>query len=458
MTVGASKTLTAYQAEFVRQFRAAGSERHQWLAAPPLSGLTQCAQEIVSKLFAENPSARVLILSGRALVLRWMRWLEDVVTAARGMEGSRRHLREASEETSSFVWPEGHVVVMDSWSIERFPDLQASVFSTPWALVVWEGFRKPEFSERSGRVSLAERLANAHNVERLLLMSRVSRTTQGELELPGVKKIIWERSLIERSNERAQGASIEEITVTHEPSEGEITLRGRLEEFVAKWSPGSSRISPLNRLLSAAESSPPALQEYLQRLRPSKLAIVLPQLDLLGEADLPESNGSPIGSTKLESQASELTEEVSGIQDLLDGLSVDSKLETLLLFLRSKSDPRSRTLIECRFAATAKYLRSALVELPQEVFLITAELSATETLRILSAFEEHGSTLIATVSALQGVEFSADAVIVYESMAPWMGSAFRPRLRATEPGRPIQIIYLADASRKGVEPRLSEEA
>ena len=137
------RSLAPYQSEFVDQFLTANSERQQLLIGSPGSGLTRCASEIVSRMMSQDPGRRVLILAERRmLVLQWLQQLQDSLDPALILEGSRRNLRESTGniKVTDYLWPEGHVVVMDAWAFERFDDLQSTVFPRPGILLFGTDF------------------------------------------------------------------------------------------------------------------------------------------------------------------------------------------------------------------------------------------------------------------------------------------------------------------------------
>ena len=441
MILEPNTVMTDYQAEFVDQFLSS-SDTRQLLLAPPGSGISVCAEEIISRVINSTPVGRVLVVTGRMLLLQWMRRIEDTSGPVSIVEGSRRNLRELKEQAlPNASWPDGSVVVMDRWSLERFADLEGSVVLSPWDLVVWDGLRSFPATlgeRRDPGVDLLRRLADSSSVRRLLVLSR----EQGpyEADLPNLKLTRWDRSTIERSYSRYQRARVEEVRVTYQRNEAELGARQLLEAFAKKWESLTGRLSPVRRLLPAARSSPLALQESLQRLRPSKSAIVLRQfrgpLSEALEAEEPSTGTEP----------GEIDEEITVLQNALDSLSVDSKLESLLAYLRSVPLRNLRTVIECRFAATARYLTSALADLDTSVVSATADLRPSDTLKILTAFEERGGILVATIPTLQGVEFAADLIVAYDSVGPWMRSAFRPRIRPLEDDKALRVVYLIDGS------------
>ena len=227
-------------------------------------------------------------------------------------------------------------------------------------------------------------------------------------------------------------------------SESEKEFQRVLARFVERWCVGSAGISPVDRLPAAAESSPFALQEYLQRLRPSKASLVLRQSAQMEEddSDEPEDGSRGRNSTDFDRRA----EEAAELLDLVDGLTVDSKLDALQRYLETEKT-NGHIFIECRFGATARYLRAALSDLRFGVRLATADIPSQEIVTILAEFENSGGILITTTAALQGVELLADCVIAYDYIGQWMRSALRPRIRPQQPELPLRIVYLVDETR-----------
>src|SRR6202030_1386276 len=188
----------------------------------------------------------------------------------------------------------------------------------------------------------------------------------------------------------------------------ELAERWPPEQSIPKGlSPAHAVYSPAARLLPAADSSPLALQEFLQRMRPSKAAELLRQGTLFD------------ASEPLDSTTPEISGEVGSIQELVDGISLDSKLEAFLRYLRESVDNHRRVVVECRFSATARYLKSALGDVPSPVFILTADLAPKQTLDIINEFEEKRGILITSVAALRGVEISAEIVVPYDFADGW---------------------------------------
>lgn len=403
------RMLTSPQSEFVEQFLSEGSPRHHWLSGPAGSGLSQCAVGIIGMLKSAEQDARVLVLTPRMLVLQWFRRLEAVVDPGAVIEGNRRNLRELSTDSEPLgsTWPAGHIVLMDTWFAERFPDLETSVVGTPWQLVVWDGFHLPTFGSPAPRLALLDKLGQTPGIARILLLSQNLRTSENDLGPTWLQRTVWDRRVLEREDNAAYRFDLRQDSIIYWRSAGEKELLNAVQQFVERWRLGSVAMSPVDRLLAAVESSPFALQESLQRLSPSKASMVLRQyarLDAAEEQDEPEEGpddptGQASPSTRRASEAAELL-------SMIDGLSVDSKLDALLDYLSAHTDA-SHTLIECRFSATARYLRSALSELSWRVHLATAEIPNRELLTVLSAFERAGGLLVTTSAVLLGIELQA---------------------------------------------------
>jgi hypothetical protein len=197
-------------------------------------------------------------------------------------------------------------------------------------------------------------------------------------------------------------------------------------------------------LIRAADSSPFALQNYLQRFRPSKATIALGRAPLSEETEsqeLDEEIGYPGITT---SKLSLIADELRVIEESLDDLPIDSKLDALLKYIQDEQENHSHTLIGCQYTATVLYLKSALVELNREVFVVGAGSPAKEYLGVLSGFEGRGGILVTTNAAMQGVESSADQIIVYDANHGALQRTLKLATRPTASGKPVQIISLAD--------------
>ena len=449
MELELKRVFTSYQAQFIEEFLAPLSPKHHWLSAPAGSGLAQCAVGIIAALKTAKPEARVLLLTPRMLVLQWFRRLDAAVDSSLLLEGNRRNLRQlgGSARQSDFTWPAGHVVIMESWFAERFPDLEDSVFKTPWDLVIWDGFHLSTVGANTQRINLLERFGGTPNIDRMLLLSHNLRPGQDALDLPWLKKTTWDRSSLDSEERAMRRFEWHESPVLYRRSEPETELERALSGFVERWRAGSTGISPVERLLGAWESSPLALQEYLQRLRPSKASLVLRQSTQTEEEDdSDEPEDTP--QRRESSDAGRRAAEAAELLDLVDGLTVDSKLEALQRYLEAEKDKGdSHVVVECRFGATARYLRAALGEIGLRIHIATAEMPSQEILATLSEFENSGGILITTSAALQGVELAADSVVAYDYVGPWMRSGLRPRVKPKRPELPLRILYLVDENR-----------
>jgi hypothetical protein len=355
-------------------------------------------------------------------------------------------VRELSESggRSIFIWPAGHVVIMDSWFAERFPDLEDSVLNTPWDLAIWDGFRLPANGSTSQRLHLLDRLAKTPAVDRVLLLSHQNHPAEDLPELAAFKRTTWNRTSLDLPDLSMPTPEWHESQIVYRRSESEKEIERALQHFVERWRAGSSPLSPVDRLLAAADSSPLALQEYLQRLRPSKASILLRQSAHLDEDDYEEPEDEPKQSSRssLEQRAVEAAE----LLDLVDRLTIDSKLEALQLYLREQA-PDARQVITCRFTATARYLRSALSDLPLRTHLATADIPSREILRLLSEFETQGGVLVTSMTALQAVALETDSVIIYDNVGPWMRTTFRSHVRPRGGALSLRILYLVDEIR-----------
>jgi hypothetical protein len=394
MLLERKRILTSYQRDFVDQFFASPSERGQLLIAPVGTGSAQSAIEIISRMLSVEPSARVLLLTARMLMLQWLQRLDEVLEPSQTLEGSRRKLRQLSEAapSSSFAWPGGKIVVMDRDSIERFSDVRFSVLKTPWNLVIFDRYLPLSASRNIQLSALLEELKQTPPDRRILVLGHDQHSASEAPGLSWLHRTVWDRSLLERSEDWISRAPTTEATVTYQLTDAEIELRTRLKEFVGKWSIPSPT-SPLDRavalLIPVAESSPFALQQHLQRFRPSKALLVLHQSSLFDEID----------SAEAESRIDRLHLGAATLQNMLDGLSVDSKVEALLKHLQDHHDSYKRAVIHCRFSATVRYLESALMEVNDSCFFMVGDLSAEMRLDVLSSFESQRGILVTTAAA-----------------------------------------------------------
>ena len=436
--------LSEYQQSFVDKFLNPSSERTHLLVAPPGFGFGSCIVEIVSRLLRERPEARVLILTERSvLVQQWIRRFDDAALSARSLEGSRLNLRGLawSEHRAEITWPQSSIVMMLTGSLERFNDVRASMFQTPWDLTVWDSF-----SPSPSKILLLRALGKAQNFKKILTTSHHRDLDVRDL-IPGMHQTAWDWNLLLSSSSESPRAPITRVILTYQRTPEEMALRAQLEEFAKTASVDGLASNLGSGLIRAVDSSPLALRERLRRFHPSKASIAVGEIsaeELLEPQDLDdEEQDGPDQSTVRRMQ---YVNEVRRIQEVLDDLPVDSKLEAMLKYIDNQGANQSHIIIWCRFAATALYLKSALTDSDREVFLIVAGEQHTERLSVLEEFGEKGGFLVATSAAMQGLECSADSIILYDPFPYAPMKALSVLLRRVGEGKPVQIVSLADDS------------
>jgi hypothetical protein len=437
------RSLSPYQAQFIEQFLSDSSERQQLLVGPPQSGLAECAREIIFRIMAEGQHRRNLVLTLRARILQWLQQLQEEIEPALLLEGSRRNLRQLSGavKLAEYAWPEDGVVVMDAWAFERFPDLQSSVVHTPWDLVVWDRVSIPPVSRR---VELLNSVRDSQHDRRLLVISSDRLSEDFEFEPLRMKKTVWDRSMIDRSERGLLEPDSERETVNYIRTGAEREIKKSVEDLAQRllaahgrpreFAPERLVFPPADRLVHAVESSPAAVQEALHRLRPSKPTMILRQDELFKDSEPIETQDEP-----------QLSEEIANLQDIVDGLSYDSKLEAFLAYLKSHFQDGSRFLIICRFSATARYLKSAMVDTELPASVATGDLPPKEILTVLNEFSANGRILVATANALQGVELDAEIVIIYD-FDDWPWTVLKSRIRPRQEGIRLRIVRLCDSA------------
>jgi hypothetical protein len=436
--------LREYQQNFVDNFLSPSSERAHLVVAPHGSGFGICVDEIVSRVMQENLSARVLLLTERSvLVQQWMRILNDAAVAARSLEGSRHNLRELSwsEKSSESIWPESSVVVMLTGSIQRFDDIRASVFQTPWDLMAWDGF-----VPSPSKVSLLRELVGAQNLQKILVMSRKLDGNWHDL-VPGMALYLTDWSFLLRPSRVGAIASITIVALTYQLTPEETELRARIERFAENVASDSVTSRLLSGLIRAADSSPLALREHLRQFNPSRASIAvgeIPADEHLEPQDFDDQESDD--PAQLTVQSMQYMDEVRKIQESLDDLPADSKLEAMLKYVAEQGSDQPHTIIWCRFAATARYLKSALMESEREVFLMLAADRPSIRLKILEDFGRTGGFLVATFAAMKGLECSADSVILYDAFADSAQKALEVVLRRVKDRGPLRLVSFADDS------------
>jgi Helicase conserved C-terminal domain len=447
MPPSARETLTTYQRAFVDQFLAPESERAHLLIAPPGSGVSQCVVEIVTQIMKDTPAARVVLLSDRtALQQQWLHRLEEVSDLTRIMEGSRGNLREISRggPDSEIIWPEASVVVMASRFIERFHDLKSSAIQTPWDLVIWDWFDSANTFPASARLEMLREFGLATTVGRMLVVSQTANRDALEQAAPWLNRTVWDVLVMNSSGENPK-ASITFETLVYQRTQAEVNLREHLEEFSKKWTIEPLRSAPGSRLIRAANSSPFALQEQLNQLRPSKASIALGEIRLdedMEPQEIGEENEYP---NLAPSQLSLVATEVRSIQELLDDLPADSKLEALVKYLLNIMGNHPHTLIACRYVATAQYLKSALADLDRGIFLVGPGSPAKDRTRVVSDFEKNrGGILVTTTAAMQGIDAAADLIILYDGSRAALHGALNFVSRPTATQEPVKLVFFVD--------------
>lgn len=447
MSTTVETALLPFQEDFVEQFLAQGSSSRQLLTGPLGAGLAQCTQVLASRLMASDADARVLVLVPRPLILQWFRGLGRFLNDSLLIEGSRRNFRELTADTipSEFRWPSGRVVVMDDWLLRQSKELEISIFQTRWDLVVWDGLRIDGQTQRS---DLLSRLSQSPNVLRLLVLHRGLRLSTSEdeslYESLGLSATVWDRALLRAFELSYVQRRLEYETIHYERTDVERELLAKvkdLEEILSKADPERERsmLSPValmsgRRLQAAARSSRLALQETLYRVVPRKPRLLIRRGDL---ANLTESESEA---------AHDASRQVAELQELIDGIPVDSQLDAFLRFCKEAADQYRQIVVQCLFSATARYLYSAVSEISNSTTVITPELAPAEISARLSKFEEQGGIVVASATTLRGIEVSADLLIPYD-MPPGRSSAFLGgRFVPKNAAKLLRVVTLEDSA------------
>jgi len=373
-----------------------------------------------------------------------MRMFSDAAIALRSLEGSRNNLRELvwSEKGSEFIWPQSSIVAMLTASIQRFDDIRASVFQTPWDLAVWDGF-----VISASRVSLLRELGAAQNLQRILIVSRKQDVNWHDL-VPGMALHVTDWSFLLRPSDEGPVTPISGVVLTYQWTPEERGLRARLEHFAREVAADSMTSRLSLGLLRAADSSPLALREHLRQFNPSRASIAvgeIPADEHLEPLDFDDAENDDPDQLTLKSM--KYLDEVRKIQESLDDLPADSKLEAMLTYVTNQGSHQSHTVIWCRFAATARYLKSALTESDRVVFLMLTEDRPSMRLKILEDFGNTGGFLVATFAAMKGLECSADSVFLYDAFPDSAQKALGDLLQRVKNRGPLRLVSFADDSR-----------
>jgi hypothetical protein len=302
---------------------------------------------------------------------------------------------------------------------------------------VWDGFN---FSSHA--VSILRGMERARENGRILVTGN-PRDSNWSKHFPMSRWTMWDWSSLHETSEASAGSRVLSVVLMFRRTREEDDFRERLKAFVRESRSGSPGNRVTTHLIAAAESSPLALEQALRRLYPTKASIALGELSLRDRSEDPDSDieqhDYPDESPSLPTNSNE----IRGIQESLDALSADSKLDALLKYIRGEQLDGLGILIWCRYVSTALYLKTALGDVGRSIFVITSDSRPIDRHKALEQFEGEGGFLITTFAAMKGLEYSADVIVFYDALVANVSLAIG---RALGAGKTVRVISLDDGS------------
>jgi ERCC4-related helicase len=397
------------------------SKRVTLLSAEVGLGKTTALVALSKRLLQEHPTARVLVLTPRALQLQFAERLykESTTTLMVDRYRFRALLDEASGED---IWPRGAVILL-SMDFARQPDINDSLTKARWELVIVDevpisGDVRVEALRRISASAdhIVLTMPAVPNFETLdtvtseqLLSERAWLKTfstlffESSLIFPDqdIAVIDWRRNkLVDHSGkllDTAPRPRIVEISYKLEPEE--LNLRKMVTDLcqVSEFNLGS-RSWIKTSLLRHVESSPPAIESFLRKLSERSLA----------ERKLGQSSEAPDDESSDEQEISgvfpeETLETVEKVLQYIDQLSTDSKLEMLGKFLHhrlSKTGTSARVAIVADYLATLFYLAAEMESRNIKFALIHGGMSSEDREKLLMSLADAETVLLTTRGAI----------------------------------------------------------
>jgi hypothetical protein len=337
--------LMPYQAAFVDQFFAAGTERNVLLQSRVGMGAGFAALEIIRRQVQELSGKRVLVFGARSLMEQWAYHLAEsgvdaeVVNAFRYREWQDRALKGAP------VWADSKVVMLSA-DFHRYEDLALSLDDTQWDLIVVGDSHR--FIQSRG--SLIQDVYRSQSGARLLLLSPyyVNPDRYKSFEPLSVVQWSWTEIAQRFGRDTSERPTLTCSLLRYSLSHAELKLREHAGDLKTALGKESWRgYIPLGLVASALESSPAAFEEILLRYRNRFSHSGATPRPSAGQLDMPYDGNAPLKD--LQERWLELANQMI---DELEQLSVDSKLEALVKHVKysspSKAEGASFVLTEYR--------------------------------------------------------------------------------------------------------------
>lgn len=384
--------IEALQRTFIEAFLSPDSARFHLLLAPVGAGKGYTGAQIVSQLCCDNPGVRVLVLAPRVLAAQWADRLTSRSGGSRAVFVDRGKLVEmqGAAGPGNSPWPEAGVVVLGiEFAVRR--DVSELLANCRWDLIVYDEAHNLGASRRA----MLRNLLAAENHPRLLLLS--------SFPIPNLED--WCASAVIVTDWRQVVATVrgQSNPLMFARSAAERRLFEHLRGSLARWRATSREDMRPTVIARAAQSSLPALEHALARCASPSAIVEVPDSDE-DSADLP--------TTSTDQQA-----DLQALLAELNEIDSDSKLDALDAWLTKyrSHQPDRPVCIYSRFKGTVQYIETALQEHHPRIVALTGDMTEDERRKALDVFRENRGVLVTSLVAVQGLTFTAGAVVFYDS-------------------------------------------
>ncbi len=443
-----TSVLRPQQRDFVAQFLALDAPRHQLLLASFGSGKTTTAMAIVAVILRAPPARVLYVTPLRALAAQF-----DSVrpSASRLVHVSKAWLRERDHEPdgTSGRWPAWMLGTIDPHALAD-PWVTRELLTTEWDLVVVDDIDNLDpRAEQAVAHLVAERRAR-----RLLALGRPSAVALLRT-IEDLRVTRWSLQRVGWDDMPSADQLRHFHSVPFDRTPEERLLLGRVQRLMEQVR-DHSREWGIDDLDQAASSSPYALQVHalqaLERLRP--------QRDALAHSRTAEDSRISRRRAAEFLQLTVAIEELQGLADAVDKLTVDSRYTALIQLLRTgPTGLRDHgVVVFCAQTSTADYVASGMALLERPVARIKPP--AVEVAELGAALLASNVVLVADDDAVAGVDLGAVRQAINYDLVPdprrmlarWL------RLGAADPRRrPPEIWTLIDRSQDSPPEQLALE-
>jgi SNF2 family DNA or RNA helicase len=369
--------------EFIDQFLSDGSARVWSLVSDPMSGKTYVAMELLRRLLDRSHGGhwKALVICPAPLVTRWIEQASEVTSnRIRVLALNRKEFVIRFQEAGSTV-ADHTVVYVASRSMLQMKDVMQRVLEESWDLVIVD-----EAQFLGQRNEMATDLISTVRDGRLLFLSGIP------LPISGIERV--------HSFDVPLDVPLDfpEELLHYQPTDAELKV---LEAIRARLPSNSSGHKYRMMMLRAADSSLFALSDSVQRL----LSRLSPQ---------------PIEEATSDKADDRLTLDedsrrwIDNVSQLIEEVDSDSKLEALVVFLRSSVQQRNVHILT-QWKGTADYLAESLKMEGFDVAVVTGAMTAEGKMQALRESQAQSSILIMTDVMNCGCRHSSpDLVIEYD--------------------------------------------